>query len=824
MKKTLIALCALFLAVGNAFAVPAKPGKPITHTQSDGTALQVSMVGDEFHHSFVTSDGITVARADDGNFYYSNAQGITNVLAHNASERSASEASWIASQSQSMTMAAKARDKARRRASAAKAPQVPCTGSPKIPILLVQYTDKKMSNTKADLEKMYSTSAKSVKQYFIDQSRGKFTPQFDLYGIFDLSSTRATYGGNDKGGNDKGVAKMVGEACQLAEKSGINWKDYDNDGDGECDVVIVVYAGVGEAQAYNIVPNAVWPCQWELSDAKRNGDGPGKLTLGGIGIDKFAVFNETRGSNDNGKQLDGIGTFCHEFSHCLGLPDFYDTEYSGNYFGMGNWSLLDGGCYNNDGDTPCGYTAYEKEFMGWMKLSTPEANKQYSLQAITNADAEAYKVVNDKASNEYYVLENRQLTGWDAYLPSHGLQVTHVTYSKGAWENNVVNNYALQRMTIIPADGKLLMSGGAASETDMKGDLYPYKGNNQLTDTSTPAAKVNTGTYMSKPITEITDNNGVVSFWFIKEAMPKTSPVLTEATDVTSNSFTAHWSTAKNASSYTLVVKNADKVQPSELLSTTDFSGGLPEDWTKSSSGTYKDSGYYRLGTSKATGYITSPALNITDKDGIATVKVTAKPYGTDEGVTMRISLLNSQEQAQSVKDVVLTDNESEYTVVLTGGGDNSYIKIENTAAKKRVMLKTVKIYSGDASEDAAAPRMAAAETGDADTRTITGITDTLYTVAGLTPGVNYSYKVKALYLDDTESDWSEAKTVKLLSEGGITGDVNGDGVVDASDITPVINRILGAENNPNFVYDVNADGKVDVSDVTAVINIILQK
>lgn len=170
-----------------------------------------------------------------------------------------------------------------------------------------------MSNTKEDFETIYSKSAKSAKQYFVDQSRGKFSPQFDLYGIYTLSSNRATYGGNDYNGNDKGVAKMVGEACQLAEKEGINWKDYDNDGDGECDVVIVVYAGVGEAQAYGVVPNAVWPCQWQLSDAKIYGDGPGKLTLDGVGIDKFAVFNETRGSRDSGTQLDGIGTFATSF-------------------------------------------------------------------------------------------------------------------------------------------------------------------------------------------------------------------------------------------------------------------------------------------------------------------------------------------------------------------------------------------------------------------------------------------------------------------------------------------------------------------------------
>ncbi|MDO4972209.1 MAG: M6 family metalloprotease domain-containing protein [Bacteroidales bacterium] len=823
MKKSFIALCASLLAVGSMFAVPAKPGRTISHTQSDGTTIEVKMVGDEFRHSFVTADGITVALGEDGDYYYRTALGITEVRAHNVADRSASETTWIANQATNLSLSASARQKAKRKAMVQKAPQVPCTGSPRIPILLVQYTDKKMANSKTALENVYKQGNKSVKQYFVDQSAGKFTPQYDLYGIYTLSSTRATYGGNDRYGDDKGVAKMVAEACQLAENEGINWKDYDNDGDGQCDVVVVVYAGVGEAQAYGVVPNSVWPCQWELSDAVQYGDGPGKLTLDGIGIDKFAVFNETRGDNDSSTQLDGVGTFCHEFSHCLGLPDFYDTEYSGNYFGMGNWSLLDGGCYNDDGDTPCGYTAYEKEFMGWMKLSTPEPNHQYSLAAMTTPDATAYKVVNDKDKNEYYILENRQLSGWDAYLPSKGLQVTHVTFNQSAWDENVVNNYSLQRMTIIPADNQLKMDRYTASadEADMKGDLYPYNGNNALTDESTPAAKVYTGGLMSKPITDITNQNGIVSFWFMKEAMAKTSPVLTEPTDVTNNSFTAHWTAAENAKSYTLYVNNADKKQPTELVNESDFSAGLPTGWTKSSSGTYQDAGYFRLGTNKANGDVTSPKVKISDENGTTTIKVTAKPYGSDSKVTMRVHLLNSEGMSQSQKDVVLDADEKEYTIVLTGGGNDTKIKIQNTVTGKRVLLKTVKIYSGDASELAEAPQKAS-ETGDADTRTITGITDTLYTVTGLTPGANYTFKVKALYLDDTECAWSEAKTVKL-QDGGLLGDVNGDGKVDVSDVTALVNRILGEADYPDSVCDINGDGIVNVSDATALINIILE-
>ena len=820
MKKYVSALCVSVLAFGIMMAVPAKPGRTITHTQSDGTTIEVKMVGDEFHHSFVTSDGVTVALGDDGDFYYrTGAMGITNMKAHSAANRSADEVNWIASQADALSLKAGARAKAKKQAAIRKSPQVPGTGSPKIPIILVQYTDKKMSNTMESFQNTYTNSNKSVKQYFIDQSAGKFSPQFDLYGIYTLSSTRATYGGNDRYGDDKGVGKMVGEACQLAEADGINWKDYDNDGDGECDVVIVVYAGVGEAQAYGVVPNSIWPCQWTLSSAGYYGDGTGALTLDNTYIDKFAVFNEVRGSSDYGTTLDGIGTFCHEFSHCLGLPDFYDTEYSGSYFGMGNWSLMDGGSYNDDSDTPCGYTAYEKDFMGWMSLSTPSPNTQYSLPAINATNPVAYKVVNDADPNEYYVLENRQLSGWDAYLPSHGLQVTHVTYSAGAWESNVVNNYALQRMTLIPADNLLKMSSGMADVANMAGDLYPYNGNNALTDESTPAAKVNTGNYMSKPITGITDENGVVSFWFMKNAIAKTEPMLTEPTDVTSTSFTAHWTTAENAASYTLYVNNADLVPPTELLCDANFTAGLPEGWTRSSSGTFADEGYFRLGTSKVNGSVISPAVNISDANGTTTVKITAKPFGTDTGVKMKVSVLNSAGTAVSSQSVTLDSNEKEYVLVLSGGANNSKIKIENTTTKKRVSLAAAKIYSGDASGEANARRKAE-ESGDANQRTITGITDTLYTLTGLTPGANYTYKVKAIYIDDSESDWSESKTVKLAAET-LVGDINGNGIVDVSDVTALVNAILNSTTDS--ACDVDANGEVNVSDVTTLVNIILQ-
>ena len=820
MKRTFLALCAAFLAFSAAYAVPAKPGKPLTFTQSDGKTIQVKMMGDERLHSFVTSDGLTVGQAENGDFFYRTADGLTNVMAHNAVDRSQAEQVWVNAEAGKLSLNALSSNvalkKAPKKAVALKS-QVPTMGSPKVPILLVQYSDKKMANTKATLEANYKEGSKSAYQYFKDQSDGQYTPQFEVWGIYTLPSTRSTYGANDSYGDDKGVALMVADAVKLAVAEGqINWKDYDNDGDGECDVVIVVYAGVGEAQAYGVVPSSVWPCQWSLSEGGVYGDGPGALTYNSTKIDKFAVFNEITGSNDNSSTIDGIGTFCHEFSHCLGLPDFYDTEYTGKYFGMGDWSLLDNGCYCDDGYTPCGYTAYEKNFMNWMTLATPEENTQYSMLP-TSQGGKAYKIVNDADANEYYIVENRQQTAWDKYIPAQGMMVNHVTYSASAWDNNEVNNYSTQRMTVIPADNTLkLDSYGSPDATGEKGDLYPYNGNNSLTDSSTPAAKVYTGSYMGKPITDITNTNGTISFWYMKEALKKVAPELKDATNITGTSFTANWTAGTNCSTYTLYVNNVDKLPTVELLEDADFSNGLPTGWNKSSSGTFTDEGYFRLGTSKVTGSVTSPKLTISDNDGTVTVKVTCKNYGTDTGVALNISLLNASGTKVASKSVSPTSSDATYNVVLTGGETGSTIVLENGAEKKRVMLKEVKIYSGDASAEAAP-----AETGDADFRTITGITDTTYTVTGLTAGATFTYKVKAQYTDGSESAWCTAKTV-TLQESSLKGDVNGDGKVDTSDISALINKLLGTADWPDSRCDVNGDGSIDTSDISALINILL--
>ena len=829
MKKFLFLAVAALCTSLVATAVPAKR-TPVTFTQSDGTVITVTMCGDEWHHGYVTSDGLAVARAANGNFYYNTASGISTVMAHDLKNRNAAEQSYVAANRSQFVLGATATATSRQRARSAVASrrkvQVPPTGSPRIPILLVQYSDKKMSHDKADFEAHYAEGQNSVYQYFYDQSNGKYSPQFDIYGIYTLGSKRSTYGGNDSSGNDVGVAKMVGEAVDSASAAGdIDWSRYDNDGDGYADVVIVVYAGVGEAQASTTVPSSVWPCQWNLSEGAYYGDGTGVRTYNNTKVDKFAVFNEITGSSDYGTTLDGIGTFCHEFSHCLGLPDFYETTYGSGYYGMGSWSLMDYGCYNDDGNTPCGYDAYEKNFMGWVNLLTPTPNTHYTLP-VWNKKSEstdvAYKVVSDVNSNEYFIVENRARQGWDRYIPdAHGgALITHVSYIPSRWDANTVNNYSVQLMTISPADNTL------SSYTE-NADLYGTS-NTEFTDNSSPAAVLyltSSGSasgkagYLGKPMTEFTiASDSTVSFWYMKEALKKTLPVLTAPSQVTDTSFTAHWTPALNAKEYTLYVCDTSLVSKVTKLLTEDFSTGTTK-WT--STGTYSETGYLRLGSSRVKGSVTSPAVDLSASDGVTTVVVTAKRYNNDANVPMKVSVVDVNGIEIESKTFTLGASNADYTAVLTGKASaGNMIKIESTTAKKRVMLKQAVVYAGDASSSASgAPLKAVVETGDSAMRTITGITDTLYNVAGLVKNGTFLYRVKAIYTDGTVSEWSTAQQI-TLGQSALAGDVDENGIVDVSDVSALINVILGTARWTNT--DINGDGLVNVGDVSSLNNIIL--
>ena len=322
------------------------------------------------------------------------------------------------------------------------------------------------------------------------------------------------YGQNDDDGYDKRPTKMVREACQAVDGS-VDFSKYDWDGDGEVEEVFVVYAGNGEHDTTN-QPNLIWPHMDNLANYNE------QLTLDGVTINTYACASELNGD----KTLSGIGTFCHEFSHCMGFPDMYDTASDGNNFGMGSWDLMDYGSYNGYGYVPAGYSGYEKMVCGW---TTPiELDKPMTVNGMERlADmGQTYIIYNKGNRNEYYILENRQQSGFDKHLPGSGLLIERVDYDKDIWEWNAVNTTNggyypegsstpsyndHQRITIFHANN---------IEYDGNNATYPYASLDSLTDSSQPAATVwnanADGTYlMHCRVYGITQNaDGTVAFSF----------------------------------------------------------------------------------------------------------------------------------------------------------------------------------------------------------------------------------------------------------------------------------------------------------------------
>ena len=427
-------------------------------------------------------------------------------------------------------------------------------------IILVNFSDVKFqdNNDQAFYTKMANTSGfsernftGSVADYFKDQSRGQFVLTFDVVGPVTVSKEASYYGQNDENGNDMYAEEMVAEAVNLAKEHVTDWKQYDWDNDGEVDQVMIIYAGEGEADGG--AEDTIWPHEYSLSYL-----GSAVDVSDGLKVNTYAVANE--GSMGNGVfVVNGIGTICHEFSHCLGLPDMYDVSYSGNY-GMQSWSLMDNGSYNNSGFTPPCYSSYEKLSIGWITpTELTETQSVSNMRALDDAD-DVYMIRNAAHPDEFYLLENRQQKGWDTYVPANGMLILHVDYDENLWHYNLVNSYSdgtdgypvndHQRCTIFHADGadstgvlynkmnEVLNDyyNAIGSEADnylndywtlydlydaeMQNDVYPQPGNNQLTNTSFPRAFLyNKNTdgrkLMNISITDITQNaDGTIAFKF----------------------------------------------------------------------------------------------------------------------------------------------------------------------------------------------------------------------------------------------------------------------------------------------------------------------
>lgn len=542
------------------WAVPAY-NKPFDVIQPDGRTLTVRLHGDEFFSYYTTSDSFLLVEDSDGYMNYAevNPDGriiSLDVRAHNRPERASYESEFlVALQPVNELYIATNTKKNRPKSVMQKAPSAtsaqqsyPLTGSPRSLVILVSFKDKSFqvsnplesfSNLLNEPEYSANGGTGSAKDYFKDNSFGKFSPQFDVVGPFNLPDSVHFYGRNTGDSNDENPRKMIIDACRLASENGVNFANYDTDNDGLVDNVFVFYAGYNEAEGGG--SNTVWPHRWVL--ANYNTRFNGKI------ISDYACTSELRGRN--GINMAGIGTFVHEFGHVLGLPDLYATNNSEHHT-LSEWDVMDGGAYNNRGRTPPAYSSYQRFSLDWLKPTELKESQDVVLNLL-NSSGQAFIVTKDGNHNhngkspspaEFFMLENRQQEGWDTYLPGHGMLITRVHYNHSDWwYNQVNNNPAAMGVDIMEADG-------LATVNSTGGDPFPG-----LSAVISFNPVLRDGTVINKPVTEITETGRNITFKFMGGKFTVDSaPVGVTATNITPVSFTARWEPVLNAQKYLLDV------------------------------------------------------------------------------------------------------------------------------------------------------------------------------------------------------------------------------------------------------------------------------
>ena len=415
-KHILFALMALLAGFQLMNAVPARPGR-FTVTQPDGTRITLQQHGDEWGHWLTNASGQMV-RADEDGFYR-----VVPAVEAAAIRQKAVENRTLRRQAR-----AQAQARAHRAPRANAAPIA--IGQKHFLVILVEFTNKSFAageGTNAAFTALLNEPGYSVnggtgsaRDYYYDNSHGVFEPIFDVYGPVKMDTTYAYYGQNDWQGNDRRPEEAVIQGCQKLDDQ-IDFTRYDNDGDGTVDLVFMYYAGQGEADGGPAT--TIWPHQYEISSAGKHRELDGKV------IDSYACTNEVNGWD--GKMC-GIGTACHEFGHAMGLPDFYDTDYStnGHAAGLFFFSTMDSGAYNNNGRTPPYFNIEERVLLGW--LDWDEVVREFpksGIYTIPSVDENvAYMTPTDK-DGEYFMYECRGSNGWDAGLAAHGMVVYHVDKS-----------------------------------------------------------------------------------------------------------------------------------------------------------------------------------------------------------------------------------------------------------------------------------------------------------------------------------------------------------------------------------------------------------
>lgn len=567
MKKLFSFLLVALLAVCTAHAtVPLKRTK--THTQKDGTTLTVKVIVQGNFLIYSTSDGFAVLPNEQGDYTYAvptaNGYDAGTVVAHEPADRSEAEREYVANTAVLMPFGAPAEKYPTRGLKSFATTRtdglgtygqtangtLPSIGAPVVPVIMVEFPDEHFlaTTTEEELTKMFNSEgytdaatnaniAGSVRDYFKSQSDGLFTPTFKVVAKVMAKNGYAYYGANVGSNNSYRVNELITEVLQTATTAGKSFSEFVVSDKGGVPLVFIYYAGSSESNSRDATrENRLWP---HYSTNSR--------TVGGVKFNSYLVSNEqffVYKRDASGKRIltdangfpivdstktvrDGIGLACHELGHALGLPDFYTTYGAEHDVPTPDfWSVMDGGCYWDNGYRPVGYTAYERNLMGWLQvhdLTTAQACELYPFGSGADKPM-AYRIVNPNNSKEYLLMENRTKGTWYPAELSGGMLVTHVNYDATTWNNNRVNNTAsAMGYQVVAADGmeqtaSSIIEAGGDWRAAFKGDLYP--GTSNVTEVA--SWKVYSGTTLEKPIYNIaydSKDSHIITFSFLDQTL-----------------------------------------------------------------------------------------------------------------------------------------------------------------------------------------------------------------------------------------------------------------------------------------------------------------
>ena len=504
------------------FAVPAYPN-PINYTQPDGSKITIQLRGDERINWSETLDGFTLLRNSERFFEYATLNEIgdlvpSGIRVNDIAQRTNEEHSFLRGIPRGL-MFSEEQIEIKFQLSGikndflyqAKAEgQQRVVGSVRIPIILVGFSNRPFTRPANDFYMLlnqlgYSIGGVtgSVRDYFLDISYNQLDLQAEIFGPFTLPGTASAYA--NQGGSPQLMATLAVDSAYL--RGGADFSTFHHRtvaGVPTLSAVHIIFAGHGAETGIDPTQH-VWSHASSLSTPR---------TYNGIRIVRYSCSPEFRGPS--GQNLTHIGVIAHELGHSLfGWPDSYSVvdNPANRCIDLGDWCLMASGPWNNGGATPPRPSAWFVVDAGWVPEITLTTPQNVTIPNPLN-EGRVYRI-NTATTNEYFLLENRQRAGWDAFVPGSGMLIYHVDRTPGAmndWNWNRILSNCNRRRLYIKQPGCTAQNGCTLGS----GDTWPRGNFTEFTDNSVPNARSWAGANTNQPVVNITHNttSRTISFTF----------------------------------------------------------------------------------------------------------------------------------------------------------------------------------------------------------------------------------------------------------------------------------------------------------------------